>query len=367
MSLKTWKIKFKSSKFHDKVFTKWWHDYRYTYNKSVEFINIQETMYSKLFLRNIIVPSHVNQHIPWILDTPKSIREQAVFEAWKNKEAAKTNLKRKNIKHFELGYMTKRKPRWTIGIGKEGPKIIDNRTICIFPDITNNFKFRLSQKLPNHCYQGKKFLHECKIYYNGNNFYILICLEKVIKEKPHRKRCVALDPGVRTMFTGYDLSNNPIIIGQNRYLKIKRLLLKVNEYKSKGNKKEVIKLENYLNNIQLDLRHKATYYLVTNYKNIIFPYLNIKQFVKKIPNKEYRKNILRLGHGKFKDILKQKSKDYKTNLYIDNVSEMYSSRCLFINPKYSDKYKICTNCYLFIDRDINAAKNIYFMNKHLIN
>ena len=48
---------------------------------------------------------------------------------------------------------------------------------------------------------------------------------------------------------------------------------------------------------------------------------------------------------------------------------MYSSRlcssCRYINPKTSSELKICKKCNQEIDRDVNGAKNIYFMNLHL--
>jgi hypothetical protein len=49
---------------------------------------------SKFDLRNLVTPLEVNSRIQWILDTPKAIREAAVFEANKNRRACFTNLKR---------------------------------------------------------------------------------------------------------------------------------------------------------------------------------------------------------------------------------------------------------------------------------
>jgi hypothetical protein len=47
-----------------------------------------KTYYSKLELRNLITPAEASSRIKWILETPKSIRESAVFEAKKNEKSA---------------------------------------------------------------------------------------------------------------------------------------------------------------------------------------------------------------------------------------------------------------------------------------
>ena len=106
---------------------------------------------------------------------------------------------------------------------------------------------------------------------------------------------------------------------------------------------------------------------------MILPELSISELVKKTNSREYRKQLLRMKLSEFNSLLKNKGELYNVNIVSnkDGVHERYSSRmcsrCCFINPKTSDEWKICRNCNLQIDRDVNGAKNIYFINRHLLN
>ena len=121
-----------------------------------------------------------------------------------------------------------------------------------------------------------------------------------------------------------------------------------------------------------ELHHKTGTFLCKRYCNIILPELDVRSLVKKIKSKVYRKSILRMKLCEFNNLLKTKGELYNTNIISnkDGVHERYSSRmcsrCKFINPKSSSEVKICNNCNFRVDRDINGAKNIYYMNKHLI-
>ncbi len=68
--------------------------------------------------------------------------------------------------------------------------------------------------------------------------------------------------------------------------------------------------------------------------------------------------------------MKAKGELYNSNIHTENVHEMYSSRmcsnCRYINKKSSLEIKECRECKIVIDRDINASKNIYYINKHMV-
>ena len=46
---------------------------------------------------------------------------------------------------------------------------------------------------------------------------------------------------------------------------------------------------------------------------------------------------------------------------------MFIRLVLVVVDLSSDELKICENCSIQIDRDVNGAKNIYFFNRHLVN
>ena len=144
------KIKLKLNSIQIKTLQMWNYHHRYTYNKTISLLNEgterplykdvkpenSNTYYSKLELRNLIVPESCCSRIKWILETPKAIRESAVFESYKNLQSAISNLKNGHIRYFNLRYKSKKLLKWTIGVPKESIKdwysLLPSLTTCIF-------------------------------------------------------------------------------------------------------------------------------------------------------------------------------------------------------------------------------------------
>ena len=112
MVLRTWKIKLKNAKILKPIFQKWFNDYKYAYNKTHWISSTSSCYYSDFDLRDLITPKNVNSRIPWFLETPQNIRENAIFEYVKNKKSALTNLKNCNIKNFNIRYMKKKNHKY---------------------------------------------------------------------------------------------------------------------------------------------------------------------------------------------------------------------------------------------------------------
>ena len=139
----------------------WNYHHRYTYNKTISLLNEgterplykgvkpenSNTYYSKLELRNLIVPESCCSRIKWILETPKAIRESAVFESYKNLQSAISNLKNGHIKYFNLRYKSKKLLKWTIVIPKESIKVYKNGDLGIYEERTTNFRLRTTEKI----------------------------------------------------------------------------------------------------------------------------------------------------------------------------------------------------------------------------
>lgn len=383
MCLRTWKIKIKNPKIIKPVFDKWFFDYKYSYNKCNMIINESTSYYSDYELRNMIIPKNVNAHIPWILETPKDIRAGAVFENCKNYKSAFTNLRNKNIKFFKMGYMKKRKKRnsYCFDIPGSALQVIqtnnkyDNcKRLKIYSSYTNDYIFHLSERIPQQCINNRTscLLKEHKIYYNGENYYLLLAIEREPIDINCRKKTVAIDLGVRKLATTWDNQGVSYNFGNRKSIQIKHLLLKKNKYQSHNNTKEMNKIEIRIKNLINELHHKTSTFLCHRYSKIIIPELDVRGLIEKKFGKEYNKAILRMKIRSFISLLKTKGEIYKTSIYgtQEGVHEMYSSRlcsaCKYINPKCSNEIKKCNKCGIIIDRDINASKNIYFMNKHLI-
>ena len=151
---------------------KWNNSCRYSYNKTIWLMKEDSTL-SKLDLRNLITPEIVNSRNPWILETPKAIREASVFEAYKNRSACITNLKNENIKFFNLRFLSKKNKTWTIN-GVDSVKKINSKCIKIFPDY--NFGYVKTKEIIPDTFKT------CAIHFDGIHYYILMPIEREKKK-----------------------------------------------------------------------------------------------------------------------------------------------------------------------------------------
>lgn len=101
----------------------------------------------------------------WLLQTPKHIRESAVFEAHKNFKSVITNLKNGNIKYFNLKFKSKKNKSWAFEIPYTS---ITTRTykkeIGIYEARTTNARIKTTEEINN-------LEHNCNVMFNGNYVY----------------------------------------------------------------------------------------------------------------------------------------------------------------------------------------------------
>ena len=357
----------------------WSNHSRYSYNKAINIINedndrplykgekpeSSNTFYSKLELRDLITPVDVCSRIPWILETPKHIREAAVFEACKNLKSAKSNLKNGHIKYFKLKYKSKKQLKWSIGVPKDSLKISQDGNIGIYEERTTNFRLRTTEKV-------KEINHDCTIHFDGLYYYICIPEEKEMKTNNKSNWMCASDPGSRKFQTIYSPDNdNYTIIGDRAATILYKELIKLDKLLSNKNSKnrlKIIKLRLRIQNLQSELHNKTISFLCENYQHIYISKLTKKN---DIINKENRKintktvrNMVVLGHCKFIEKLIAKA-DLYTNVKVHVITEEYTSQiCLNCKnlTKTKDELFICKSCNFKIDRDVLGSTNILLKN-----
>lgn len=357
----------------------WNNHSRYSYNKAINILNENNirplyngikpensnTFYSKTDLRNLITPVDVCSRIPWILETPKHIRESGVFEASKNLKSAISNLKNGHIKYFNLTYKRKRHLKWTIAIPKDSIKKYENGDLGIYEERTTNFRLRTTEKI-------NELNHDCTIHFDGLNYYI--CVPENVKMKTNKKSnwFCSMDPGSRKFQTIYSPDNdNYTIIGDRASNYLYKELLKLDKLLSNKNSKnrlKILKLRLKIENFQSELHNKSVNFLCENYRNIYIPKLTkendiIKKENRKIHTKTVRSMVV-LGHCKFVEKLKAKAELY-TNVKIHVITEEYTSqlclRCKNLTKTNQEIY-ICKSCNFTIDRDILGSTNILLKN-----
>lgn len=329
-----------------------------------------ESYYSKRDIRDLVTPSEVNCLYPWLLDTPKSIREHASNTAVENRKTCISNIRNGHIKHFKQKFLSKKNMKWTMGgIEKRAVRVVDKRTLEVFPSLNLGY-FKTKENLP------ETVEHDCAIHFDGAYYYIIIPMNKQVKDIKHRNCTISGDPGVREFLSLYDGMNQEVIsVGDSAATKIYQLLLRLdhlislqtksNYKKRKLLKQKVIKTRRRIENLQQELHWKTANWLCSNYKQVVIPHFGSKEMCKKTSKRKINTKTVRqmmvLGHCKFLDKLKTKAQEYNTTITIVdeiNTTKRCGSCSHLQNDVKGKKVWKCSKCNSWMLRDANAGRNI---------
>jgi putative transposase len=376
----------------------WMNECTKVYNESVNMYNRNELnlnyKISKLeVFKNIYGESDK--------DAPYDMLTDEVRSCCSNIKSCITNIKNKNITHFKITHKNNQKSQSILipkkSIYKNGIFKQSLGDIKGFDKINTDLIECDSRLIYDK--KHKQFILKCPIYRNKINVH-------------NRHSIVALDPGEKIFMSYYSL-NNCGHIGDNlrkkllhyqTKIKILQRNLKKNKNKKENkirNKRKVkYKIDNYyarIKNIVKELHNKTALYLVTNYDKILIPEFGtanmvkcfgknfIKKKVKEIKEtmtieeqkREFKKYskiktmskqskflLNSLSHYKFRQHLLNKAEEYGCSVKI--VTEEFTSKCCsncgILSDKYNYRLKICENCNLKIDRDLNGSRNILIKN-----
>ena len=199
------------------------------------------------------------------------------------------------------------------------------------------------------------------------------------------KQCCAIDPGVRTMLTGYDPTGLVFEFGKNidsiakRWLIADKIKGRLRTFVGKRNKRynlkrQELQLYEKIKRMIKDCHHKMSKWLSERYHKVLLPKFETSKMLKKINRKLHRTTVRKMqgwSHYAFKVLLKHKME--KNGNQLIECTEEYTSKtcgsCGRINRGLgSSKRFVCPqpNCSLIIDRDLGAARNIYLKNQHLL-
>ena len=187
---------------------------------------------------------------------------------------------------------------------------------------------------------------------------------KELPKKKEIKQMIGIDVGL-TSFLTTDKSEK---IDNPRYLKeSEQNLSKIQRWHSRKKLKsnnrsksrlKVAKIHERITNQRLDFLHKLSYKLVNSFQFIAFEKLNIKGMTK---NKYLSKSIVDASWNRFLQMLVYKAAEagvWAVGINSKNTTQTCSG-CKNTVPKtLAQRIHKCSNCGLFIDRDINAARNI---------
>ena len=186
---------------------------------------------------------------------------------------------------------------------------------------------------------------------------------------------VALDPGVHTFQTTYDMSGLVTEWGKGDMKQLFKLCLVADQLQSswktkKRGKRRATKLAwhrvlNRIKNLVKEVHRKMTTWLCESYRVVLIPKFETSRMVKrggrKIRSKTAR-GMLTWSHYAFRAMLKSKAELFPWVTIVE-CDEAYTSKtcglCGHIHEKLgSNKTFRCPNCHYVADRDISAARNI---------
>jgi len=346
------------------ILRQWIGTTRYVYNKALAELKKGELKYNFFSLRNRFVTAESNSELKeWELLTPKDVRAGALKDLVTAFKAAMTNLSRKNIFNFDLGYRKKGKEA-SISIAKSAIKIKAGKLI-IYPTYKLG-KIRLSN---DRCLSSLNISCDCRLGMKNDIWYLYVPIKVETKNKGKDSVC-ALDPGVRKFQTIYsEEAVTKIHVHREAITRLQkkvdilnslraRKLIRKNHYK-RGQRRAYNKLSYLVD----DLHYKTINFLSQHYGTVIIPIFESQDMVRKNKNRNCNRNMLQLKHFRFRQRLMDKY-NLLENTKVTVCTEEYTSktctRCGSLNNNLGmSEIFICPECNLKIDRDVNGARNIY--------
>lgn len=336
---------------HQKTILKSWIDAsRFVYNKSIEYINKQDSHkhffgYYKDILKNL---PEFCESIPY------QIKKMASKEA---DIALRSNLKRvkkSSIKKFSLRFKSRKKTTQSCYIPKTAVK-----ESGIYPRISGK-SLRYIESLPND-------FKDCRLVMENERFYLLVPYERDRVFADNQGRPIAIDRGIRTFCTYFSEKSYGFIGDKcsNRIFRLARRIDKLIEIGKKNSKirRVIKKIRKKIDNLIDELHWKTISFITQNFDVIILPKFDVSNMVYKAfrkLNKKSVRNLLNLKHYQFSQRLQNKA--YELNKIILETSEAYTSKTNSWTGEILDN--LGSKSYIKvgdtkINRDLNGARGIF--------
>ena len=299
----------------------------------------------------------------WELETPKDIRSGAVDDLCNAYKTSFTNLKKGNIKRFNMDFRRKRNMNHCMVISKNLINIKDGNIIIgrTYFDSKEKATIKMGKKtIKKH--KNINIECDCRMVKKNNEYWLIIPVKvEQSDEKPTFKNYCGVDPGIRTLMTTfgnngcYEFEHNNKLL-KNLDEKIKHL----KKFKKHIRKRKMLKIERYKEHL-IDEIHWKTIHLLLKENDVLF-YGDIKShnFTRKSNNRNLNRDTNNLKFYKFKQRLEFKALEMKKKVIV--VKEHFTTKtcsfCGTINDPKNSKVYHCKNCNINIGRDVNASKNI---------
>jgi transposase len=340
--------------------------------KSLEDIGLDPEIRKLIFKAQMNLPSTKSKFIsPWELETPKTIRQQAVFEMV---QAYKTNLDlfHKGEKpYFNMSFKVRKEMRsHTFRFDDKNSWDLTPNSLRLFRGFNWNPHFRISKRDSlrfRTLYENNCLSDSGGITYKDGRWFFIVSETRVCPTKTTTpKKAIALDPGVREFLTGY--SSEKLVTYSQPRAELVKLRNEINVFRNldtcnRSNKKRGLrKRERRIRNLVDETHWQVINHLLSNWDAVYMGDIKSQDILSKSCLRGSTKNELQsLSFYRFKCRLIAKAEERKKLVIMTN--EAYTTKtCTFCGHRYeigASKTYACTECDVSYDRDEGAARNIF--------
>ena len=327
---------------------------RYTYNKTVEYLQHPGTVANWMAIKTDIIKS-----LPeWAAEAPYQVRSIAVKEACIAVRNAKAKYKRTG-KVCKVSFRSRKAPRQSVFVIKNS--ISENG---IFTRILKEMRY--SELLP-------EIHHDCHLVYEYGKWYVAIPVD--VERQCARDKCsvVSIDPGVRTFLTCY-CKDGVVELGEgavDRILKLCRSMDALQRRMAKSRARQRQNLRRAFKRLQFRLKYlkdelhwKCATFLAKSFGIIVIPPFSAHEMCGRVRRRLKSRTVrsmLNLGHSEFRKRLRLQCEKYGSRMI--EVSEAYTSKtcpvCGGVHERLGgSKVFRCPHCGHVAPRDVNGARNI---------
>jgi putative transposase len=364
------------------VLAKWFGCARWTYNQCVHGIEEEGLAKQKKVLRDYCINDspHLRQKVPWMLDAPYDIRNEAMCDVLKAYTTAFALLNAKHIVRFKMKQRLLRDASTSIVIHSKHWK--NTKKIfyaAAFKKAGAEEALRSSEPLPD------VIAYDCRLQRTRlGHYYFCLLLPGHTSENQARAidteaapKILAVDPGVRTFLTGYEPATGKYVEwGKGDMKRIERLLAHLDDLisrttqsKSKRQRytmcKAQLRMRLRVRNLVAEFHKKLVMWLVQTYELVLLPHYEASRMVNKTRRKISRPSVramLTWAPYRFKQRLLMKAKDSPCTVVLvdEHHTTMTCGECGNLHRKVG-KSKVfeCPWCLTTLPRDWNAARNIF--------
>lgn len=314
---------------------------------------------------SLTIPKSKNPEIEdFELKTPKDVRTCAVQHACSAYKSGFSNLKKGNIKFFNMKFKKKTEPKQWMMMTPKNIKIDEQGNIRILPTFMKEECILRTSNRNKEILQGMTIENDVTLCRKHGLYTLQIPIPAIKTIKQETFKASSIDLGLRTGATCYTVSNSEHIVAEyfQPREKVKQLNKKIDSLNAnKVRKRKIMKYENKKIHLIDQFHWMLINDLLKNNDAIFLGDIKSHDIVKKGKNKTVNREFNDMRFG----VLKQRLM-YKASLcgvHVVLIPEPYTSKtcskCGCINEVGGNKNFVCVECSLSADRDANASKNIF--------